>query len=326
MSIEHEFDPTKTDAEIQRAAKLYRNWGRWGDDDRWGTVNFIDDAKRKEAAGLIKRGRSFSLSAPFDQNGPQKGWRRRTNPSLFMMDTGTDAYNKRQGFPHGFGGADDFISMPLSCSTQWDGLGHIFDYGKTWNGKESFHIDGMGDHLTGIQNLADKMVSRGVLLDVGRSHGTDTELPDGFAIKTQHILECIEQQGPSAKIRRGDIVLIRTGAITRAMKLPGWGSYAGGDAPGLSFSTLRWFFESEIAAAATDTWGFEVRPNELADSFQPMHQVLIPNMGLTIGEIWYLDELAADCSEDGRYDFFLSAPPLKITGAVSSPVNPIAVK
>jgi len=326
LSIEHEFDPASAEPEIDRAAKLFRNWGRWGGEDRLGTVNFITEAKRKQAADLVRSGKLFSLSASFDQNGPQKGWRRRSNPSLLMMDTGTDAFNNRQGFPHGIGGADDFISMPLSCSTQWDGLGHIFDRGKTWNGEDCHQIDSMGDHLTGIQNMADKLVSRGVLLDIGESHGVNGELPDGFAIKTQHILECIEQQGETSKVSQGDIVLFRTGAMTRALKVPGWGNYAGGDAPGLSFSTLKWLFESEIAAAATDTWGFEVRPNEFPNAFQPMHQILIPNMGFTIGEIWYLDELAQDCKNDGRYEFLLVAPPLKITGAVSSPVNPQAIK
>jgi len=83
---------------------------------------------------------------------------------------------------------------------------------------------------------------------------------------------------------------------------------------------------TEIAAIATDTWGFEVRPNEFDHAFQPLHQVAIPNMGLLIGEMWDLDALAADCAADGVYEFWLTAAPLRITGAVGSPVNPIAVK
>ena len=38
------------------------NWGRWGPDDVRGTMNFLDDAKRREAAALVVDGRSFSLS------------------------------------------------------------------------------------------------------------------------------------------------------------------------------------------------------------------------------------------------------------------------
>lgn len=118
---------------IAEAAKAYSNWGRWGEDDVLGTLNFLDEGKRREAAGLVRRGVSFSLSQSFDMNGPQKGWRRRTNPVHTMLDTGTDAALGNQGFPHGIGGADDVIAMPLQCSTQWDGLGHIFDHGRAWN-------------------------------------------------------------------------------------------------------------------------------------------------------------------------------------------------
>jgi kynurenine formamidase len=106
----------------------------------------------------------------------------------------------------------------------------------------------------------------------------------------------------------------------------GWGSFAGGDAPGLSFDTAGWLHRNELAAIATDTWGFEVRPNELAESFQPLHQVVLPNMGLHIGEIFDLEALADDCARDGVYEFFFVAPPLPITGAVGSPINPYAIK
>jgi hypothetical protein len=70
-----------------------------------------------------------------------------------------------------------------------------------------------------------------------------------------------------------------------------------------------------------------VRPNEFdVPAFQPLHQVAIPNMGLTIGELWDPDALAEACAADGRWDFLLAAPPLKITNAVGSPVNPIAIR
>ena len=99
---------------IAEAAKAYSNWGRWGEDDVLGTLNFLDEAKRREGAALVRRGVSFSLSQRFDMNGPQKGWRRRTNPVHTMLDTGTDAALGNQGFPHGIGGADDVIAMPLA--------------------------------------------------------------------------------------------------------------------------------------------------------------------------------------------------------------------
>ena len=317
--------PTAEQA-IAAAAARYRNWGRWGPDDRLGTVNFIDEAKRRQAAGLVRRGVSISLSQSFDTDGPQKGWRRRTNPVHTMTDTGTDAAAGKQGFPHGIGGADDVIAMPLQCSTQWDGLGHIFDHGMAWNGRPAGDVvTSDGDLVTGVEHLASPIVSRGVLLDVGRVVGEDGELPDGFAITEEHLQATIAAQGSTSQVGRGDIVLVRTGRLTRARR-EGWHDYAGGASPGLSFWTAGWLHGTEIAAIATDTWGFEVRPNEFPNAFQPLHQVAIPNIGLLIGEMWDLDVLAEDCAGDGVYEFLLAAGPLKVTGAVGAPLNPLAVR
>jgi kynurenine formamidase len=321
-----ELDRTDPEGAIAATAKRVSNWGRWGADDVLGTLNFLTAEVRAQAGGLIRRGVSFSLAQRFDMDGPQRGWRRRTNPVHTMLDTGTDAAAGRQGFPHGIGGADDVIAMPLQCSTQWDGLGHIFDHGKAWNGRDAAKtVTSDGDLVTGIEHFAPHVAGRGVLLDVGRAIGDGNgELPDGFAITEEHLAATSAAHG--VEVRRGDLVVVRTGQYARTRR-EGWGEYAGGAAPGLSFTCAGWLHRTEIAAIATDTWGFEVRPNEFdAPCFQPLHQVAIPNIGLTIGEMWNPEELAADCAADGVYEFFLTAAPLPITGAVGSPVNPVAVK
>ena len=326
VAVESDTSQRSADEAIAEAAGRYRNWGRWGPDDVLGTANFITAEKRLQAAGLVRRGVSISLSQSFDTNGPQKGWRRRSNPVHTMTDTGTDAALDKQGFPHGLGGADDVIAMPLQCSTQWDGLGHIFDHGMAWNGRRAEDVvTSEGDLVTGIEHLASSLTSRGVLLDVGRAIGEEGELPDAFAITEEHLTATIAAQGETSSVGQGDIVLVRTGQLARARR-NGWQDYAGGPAPGLSFGTAGWLHRTEIAAIATDTWGFEVRPNEFPVAFQPLHQVVIPNMGLIIGEMWDLEALAADCAEDGSYEFLLVAAPLKVTGAVGAPLNPIAVK
>lgn len=321
------FDAADPEGTIRRTVDGVKNWFRWGEHDVIGTLNFITDEKRREAAGLVRCGRAISLSQSFDTNGPQKGWRRRTNPVHTMTDTGTDAERGIQGFPHGLGGADDVLAMPLQCSTQWDGLGHIFDHGYAWNGRRAGDVvTSEGDLITGIEHAAPLLVSRGVLLDVARHLQPDIgELPDGYAITTVDLESCILAQGPTSRVGTGDIVLVRTGQLTRARR-DGWGDYAGGSAPGLSFTTAEWLHRMELAAIATDTWGFEVRPNEFtAPSFQPLHQVVIPNMGLTVGEMWDLDELASACAETGVWEFQLVAPPLSVTGAVGAPVHPMAL-
>jgi kynurenine formamidase len=321
-----QLDPQDAAGEIARTAEHVRNWGRWGEDDRLGTANLITDADRAAAAGLVRRGKAFSLSQRFDEHGPQNGWRRRTNPVHTMLDTGLDAEFGDQGFPHGIGGADDVVAMPLQASTQWDGLGHIFDRGKAWNGRSAGRtVTSEGDQVTGIEHMAAVLTGRGVLLDVGRHLEASGELPDGFAITAEHLDATIAAQGATAEVRRGDLLLVRTGRLARARR-EGWNGYAGGPSAGLSFTTAGWLHEHEVAAVATDTWGFEVRPNEFENAFQPLHQIAIPNMGLTIGELWDLDELADDCAADGVWEFLLVAAPIPFTRAVGAPVNPIALK
>ena len=311
---------------IAAASSRVSNTGRWGEDDVLGTLNFLTDDVRVAAASLVKRGASFSLCQNFDTNGPQRGWRRRTNPVHTMLSTGLDAEFGPAEFPHGLGGADDTIAMPLQCSTQWDGLGHIFDHGLAYNGRRAGQVvTSEGDLFTGIETAKHHIAGRGVLLDVGRAIGEAGELADGFAITTEHLTHTIDVQGATSEVRRGDLVLVRTGQLARVRR-NGWGEYAGGAAPGLSFTTADWLHSSVIAGIATDAWGFEVRPNEFDEAFQPLHQVAIPHIGLFIGEMWDLEALAADCAQDGVYEFWLSAAPLPVTGAVGSPVNPLAVK
>lgn len=330
MSVIDEYG-TDAESAIAQAADRYSNWNRWGADDALGTVNFLDERTRSAAGALVRKGSSFSLSLPLDDDGPQNGSLRRVNPVHTMMYTGQDTA-EQMGIPHGLSVADDAVFMPLQCATQWDGLGHVFDHGIGWNGRRGADVvTSRGDSVTGIENLAGRLVGRGVLLDVGRALGDgDGELDDGYAITADDLRTTIERQGATSEVRRGDIVLVRTGQLSRVKRAlgrgEGWGTYSGGAAPGLSFGTAGWLHGSEIAAIATDTWGFEVRPNEFPHSFQPLHQVALPHIGLLVGEMWDLDALAEDCAADGVHEFLLAAQPLPFTGAVGSPVNPVATK
>lgn len=317
-------------AAIAAVADRYSNWGRWGADDVLGTVNFIDAAKRAAAAALVVRGHTFSLAVEFGATGPQTGNGGRFNPIYTVRAMDVHDSDDDDTWPyHGFGGVDDMAVLPLQCSTQWDSLGHIFDRGMAWNGRIAADIQTVkGNRVLGVETLAAPLVTRGVLLDVGRALSVgerEGELPDGFAITRQHLEATMAAQGPTSKVGRGDIVLVRTGRLSAARR-DGWGTYAGGPSAGLSFGTVGWLHDSEIAAIATDTWGFEVRPNEFDHAFQPLHQVVIPHLGMPIGEIWDLDTLAADCAADGVYEFLLAASPIPFTGAAGGPVSPVAAK
>ena len=315
---------TAVEEALAEARVKYRNWGRWGPDDALGTLNYIDDGKRQAAAGLARTGRVFSLAVEFNRDGPRRGHRGRGNPIHTMLESGVEAAAGTQDFPHGFGDADDVVFMPLRASTHWDGLGHIFDHGIGWNGRpREMVITGAGDEVTGVERQAAAFVSRGVLLDLGRVLGQG-ELDDGFTITEEHLRTTIHTQ--DVTVGRGDIVLIRTGQLTRCRRLGSWAGYSHGPAPGLSFGTLGWLHGSEIAAIASDTCALEVRPYEFGEPcFAPLHQIAIPNMGLAIGEMFDLDALAAECAARRVYEFLLVAAGLPITGGVGAPVNPVAI-
>jgi kynurenine formamidase len=312
---------------LAEARRKYRNWGRWGAADALGTLNYIDDAKRAAAVQTARTGRTFSLAVQLNSDGPLNGHRGRGNPVHVMLDSGLDAATGMQGFPHGFSDADDAVFMPLRAGTHWDGLGHVYDNALAWNGRGAADVvTGAGDLVTGAERQAAAFVSRGVLLDAGRALGRG-ELPGGFAITEAGLRAVIAAQGPSARIGRGDIVLIRTGQLAACRRLGGWQQYATGPAPGLSFSALGWLHGTEIAAVATDTFSVEVLPHEFPPPCHlPLHQIAIPNIGLFLGEMFDLEALAADCAVDGRYDFLLVAAGLPVTGGVGAPVSPIAIK
>jgi kynurenine formamidase len=314
-------DVTSAEEAITATSQRISNWNRWGEEDVFGTLNFIDEGKRRAASEGVRSGETISLSIEYGLQGPQSGNIGRFNP----VHTMTLTEQTTRSLPHGIGAADDVIMMPMQCATHWDGLGHIYDHGTAWNGrKASDVVNSSGDTVTGIERVTQAFASRGVLLDVARAVG-DGELPDGFAITAEHLEQTIAAQGRTAGVGRGDIVLLRTGQLSRCRR-EGWGQFAGGPAPGVSFGTIDWIHDREIAAIATDTWGAEVRPNEFPDAFQPWHQVVIPHLGLYVGEMFDLDTLAEKCAADGIYDCLLVAAPLAVKGGVGAPVNPVALR
>lgn len=316
-----------TMADIQAAAERLKNWGRWGTEDEIGALNFIRPEDIVAAARLVTKGKTMSLALPFDSKGPQGGKTNypalgRFNPIHVMTRTGTDAYSGVLDHRK-IRASDDILILPLQCGTQWDGLGHIFYGDQMWNGYDCRTVTSAGAQKCGIEQTREKMVGRGVLLDVAHMLG-QARLPDGFAI-TNDMLDAAERHC-KVEVRRGDFLLVRTGQMEAKIASQNWDGYSGGDAPGLAFETLDWLHQKQVAAVATDTWGVEVRPNESDEATQPWHWIAIPIMGLSLGEIFYLAELARDCAEDGRYEFLFVAPALPITGAVGSPINPLAIK
>ena len=313
--------------DIEAAAKRLKNWGRWGKDDEVGTLNLVKPEDIIAAAQLVRRGKVISLALNYDSFGPQGAKSKypslgRFNPIHLMTRTGTDAYSGVLDHRK-IRGTDDIIIMPLQCGTQWDGLGHIMYRDYMWNGYDCRNVTSAGAQKAGIEKTKDRMVGRGVLLDVAKAYGRKS-LPDGFGI-TAEILDWTAAK-QKVEVKSGDYLIVRTGHMERCLEKQSWDGYSGGDAPGLAFDTLDWLHAKNVAAIVTDTWGVEVRPNQTDEANQPWHWIAIPIMGLTVGEIFFLAELSEDCAQDKRYEFMFVAPALPITGAVGSPANPLAIK
>ncbi|TDZ96391.1 cyclase family protein [Mycobacteroides salmoniphilum] len=303
------------------------NWGRWGADDQAGTWNLVGPDQINHAASLVKQGKSISLSLPYDQKGPQIGLSGRFNPILFASLSGTDVAAGQQDLvamgisPRpGMGFSDHTVIMPTQSGTQWDCLNHVFWEGKMYNDRPAAGVSATGSSHNSAEHVADRGVARGVLADIARHKGVDS-LDPGYAITSDDIEGALDSKG--IEILPGDAVLVRTGFL--GARRGNWGDYVGGDAPGISLHAAPWVHRSDIAALATDTWGMEVRPNEIG-YFQPLHAVLLVHTGLAIGEIFDLEALADDCARDGVYEFMLVAPHLPITGASGTPVGALALK
>jgi hypothetical protein len=222
-----------------------------------------------------------------------------------------------------FRGTDDIIIMPLQSGTQWDALGHVVFEDVIYNGYSADQVSSKGAMKGAVTQACNSMVGRGVLLDVARANGVEW-LEQGYVINANDLDRAAEMAG--VKVGRGDHVFVRTGAIAQARARDDWGDYAGGPAAGLGLGSVEWIADRQIVAMATDTWGFEVRPNETPDVAQPLHLILIAHMGLWVGEIFDLEPIADDCAADGVYEFMFCGPPLPFTRAVGSPLNPMAIK
>lgn len=315
---------------VRMLGEKYSNWGRWGTDDQAGTLNHVTREHVVAAAGLVRSGRVVEMGLPLDESGPQDGGGGfgRFNPIHLMIRDGADvaAGTTIRDFYGGedkhLRGTDDVLILPLQSGTQWDALAHIFFEGRMYNGGEASMVGSKGALVNDITTACDRMVGRGVLLDVPAALGVRW-LEPGYVITADDLDRTIERQ--HSDVGRGDFVFVRTGQIAQIRDRGTWGEYAGGPAPGLGLSSVPWVADREVAAVATDTWGMEVRPNETADTNQPLHIIFIVHMGLWVGEIFDLEPVAQACEQEGRWEFMFSGPPLHITRAVGSPLTPLAI-
>ncbi|MGO8918474.1 MAG: hypothetical protein ACLQJR_21450 [Stellaceae bacterium] len=90
---------------------------------------------------------------------------------------------------------------------------------------------------------------------------------------------------------------------------------------------LNWITKSRLASLIADNYAVEASPSrpcaEDHCAALPRHAHCLFKLGANLGELWYLSELADHLPAQGRNRFLLTAPPLRLPGAVGSPATPV---
>jgi hypothetical protein len=329
------------------------NWGDFGDDDQIGRLNLITPAVRRAAAAEVREGIAFCLSLPLDCPRNAELHPRRKPPEMGFFHRGEDPtlnYPMAKVQP----GQDDVVCddkamLSLQFSTQWDALCHI---GQLYDGqgtgqREATYYNGFhanrhvcgpvdylrgdaaragpyGAHALGIDTIAATGVqTRGVMIDLWAHVGLER-----VAVGYDRLMRILETD--RVEVERGDALCIRTG-FDRALL----GRYADPAAPfdqqscsgldGADPLLRRWIDESGVVAIASDNEAVELLPPSSVPhdhgTHIPLHNLCLFKLGIPLGEMFLLSDLADWLRAAGRSRFLFTAPPLRLPRAVGSPVT-----
>lgn len=294
-----------------------KNWGRWGDDDELGTLNYLTAEKVAAAARLVKSGRTVSMAIPINKvAGPDN-----PSPAVHLMSLMHD-------IPIGGGLSFGMCYLAMAshgdCHTHVDALNHVAYKGQLYNGKPAELLTSRGSQWGSIAAYANGIIGRGVLLDAARHRGVDW-LEPGEAV-TRAELEAIEK-AEGVRLGEGDILVFRTGHHARRLALGAWNNDyppAGAGKAGLHVDTVPWMHERRIAAFLPDGDG-ETVPSLVEDMPYPIHALQLTAMGMLISDSLALEDVAKACAEEKRWEFMVTGLPLRLPGATGSPWNPVAI-
>ncbi len=331
------------------------NWGEFGPDDQLGRLNLITPAHRRKAAAEVREGLAFCLSLPLDCPRVQLNPRRFAPQRAFSMRGEDPVIN----YPYGRAipgmkevVCDDRVTLSLQYSTQWDALCHMgyeFDargeggdevtYYNGFRGGE--HVCGPFDYLhdrapvpgphgafaLGIEKIAETgLQTRGVMVDLYAHVGLEAE-PVGY----DRLMEIMSAD--RVTVEPGDVLCLRTG-FDRAL-LAQYADPAAAFDPhrcsgldGFDGKLLQWIAESGVAALVSDNEAVEFMPDFVREDAHgarvPLHHLCLFKLGIPLGEMFLLSDLADWLRAHGRSRFLFTAPPLRLPGAVGSPVTGVA--
>jgi kynurenine formamidase len=320
-------------------------------------MNLVTREKVLQGVAEVKEGISFCLSLPLDYPGGSVLNPRRSPPRL-----ASTIRNEKQNFCYPFGDevpgqtdvvCDDVVLLTLQYSSQWDSFAHVgsrFDAdgdGKAeivfyngWRGGEHIRpakpgssqeswakFEGTEARALGIQNLAEHGAQgRGVMIDLHAHFGRERR-----AVGYDDLMKVLEKD--KVAVERGDMVCLYTGfadVILELRKNPDakllHGTCSGLD--GRDDKLLQWVTDSGLACLISDNYAVELIPTSLTKpkphAAMPLHEHCLFKNGIHLGEMWYLTELAGWLRSHERSRFLLTAPPLRLPGAVGSPPAAVA--
>ncbi len=301
--------------EFDRLFESVCNWGRWGPEDERGTLNYITPDHVRAAAGLVRSGRTVSLSLAVNKTtGPDNP----RPPAHYMVRTHDPSDTARLQF------ATDYLAAEChgDCHTHIDALCHVSYKGRLYNGKPSSTVTSAGAAIQDITAFAHGIVGRGVLLDVPRLRGSKWIEP-GDAIGPEELEAAERAQG--VRLGEGDIFVFRTGHHRRRLELGAWDvGYDGQGRAGLHVSAIPLLHERRIAAFFPDGDG-ETVPGDVEGVPYPIHALQIASMGMVCADSLQFEDLVQVCESEGRWEFMVAASPLRLPGGTGTLFNPIAI-
>jgi len=322
-------------------------WGDWGKDDQLGRLNLITPQKVVEAIKEVQTGKTFCLSLPLDYPGGQVINKVRFPPVLKPVIRNNEPYfnylwNKLDE-NHTDIGSDDVVLLHTQYSTQWDSLAHrgaLFDVMNDGN-PQAVYYNGFRvgkdvvmdeNHNTsakalGIEHMAFHGVQgRGVLVDLYSEYGEFPRKEVGY----DDLMRIMDKK--NIVVEPGDILCLWTGLDQMILRMNGNPDDSINKAcavlDGFDNKLLNWIIDSGVAAIASDNLAVEAVGKKVPEGTKgtnlPIHELCLFRLGVHLGELWQLCDLAKWLNENNRSRFLLTAPPLRLTGAVGSPVTPIA--
>lgn len=292
-----------------------RTWGRWGERDERGALHHLGPEQVAAAAALVHFGRTVSLAHDLDTDpGPDN-----PRPVAHRLTGRADSDAAAGGQPRM---NTDYVGTDYhgKSVTHLDALCHCTLDGRLYNGVSTADaITDEGGSFGSVLTYRDGLAGRGVLLDVPRVRKVDY-LEPGTGIGAADLARvCAEQSSP---LRRGDLVVVRTGARRRRDELGAWDP--SNLSAGLLPDAVAWLAGHEIALLGGDG-DSDTRPSPVEGVDSPVHALVLTALGMPLVDNLSLEPLAAECTDLGRWEFLLVLAPLRLPGGTGSPVNPVAV-